>query len=374
MIEPSPLLVRTVDGVIARGKRSYQASVVRTVNIREMHSDQPRDGAEALAAQSRTLRNSIASLVIFFALVVALLAGVPGLDEAADRITHASVSWTLVAIALEALSCLGYVVLFGLVFARLGRSLSSRLSLAELAVNSVVSVSGLAGIALGAWVLRSKGVSVERIAKRSVLIFVLTSAVNVAAVVVIGVPMWLGVIPGSRDGLLTLVPAAAALATIVATLALAAWARRTAAAQRLRDGRAAVALTAISGGVYDALASIRAHDWRLLGAVGYWLFDNLVLYACLAAFGHAPSFWVVAMAYLVGMLANSIPVPGGFLAVEGGLVGMLLLFGARPASVVIAAVLVYRAISLWVPALVGSAAFLSLRREIGKPMAPAVPG
>ncbi len=94
--------------------------------------------------------------------------------------------------AFELLSCLGYVLLFELVFGRLGRSLSSRLSLAELAVNSVVSVSGLAGIALGAWVLRTKGVSVERIAKRSVLIFVLTSAVNVGAVLVIGLLMWLG--------------------------------------------------------------------------------------------------------------------------------------------------------------------------------------
>ena len=80
------------------------------------------------------------------------------------------------------------------------------------------------------------------------------------------------------------------------------------------------------------------------------------------------------MAYLVGMLANAIPVPGGFVAVEGGLVGMLLLFGARPASVVIAAVLIYRVISLWVPAVIGSIAFLSLRREIGKPVAPAGSG
>jgi uncharacterized membrane protein YbhN (UPF0104 family) len=75
----------------------------------------------------------------------------------------------------------------------------------------------------------------------------------------------------------------------------------------------------------------------------------------------------------VGMLANSVPVPGGFLAVEGGLVGMLLLFGARPASVMIAAVIVYRAISLWLPAVIGSLAFLSLRREIGKPAVPVVP-
>jgi uncharacterized membrane protein YbhN (UPF0104 family) len=237
-----------------------------------------------------------------------------------------------------------------------------------------VSVSGLAGIALGAWVLRSKGFSMERIAKRSVLIFVLTSAVNVAAVVLIGLAMWLGLVPGSRDPLLTLLPAGVALVTVLATLALAEWARRAAAARQLKGGRVKVALVAVSGGVEEALAMIRAHDWRLLGAVGYWLFDNLVLMACLAAFGHTPSFWVVAMAYLVGMLANSVPVPGGFVAVEGGLVGMLLLFGVRPSSVAIAAVIVYRAISLWVPALIGSVAFLSLRREIGKPAAPLLSG
>jgi uncharacterized protein (TIRG00374 family) len=70
------------------------------------------------------------------------------------------------------------------------------------------------------------------------------------------------------------------------------------------------------------------------------------------------------------MLANSLPIPGGFGAVEGGLVGMLDLFGVAPGSTVVAAVIVYRAISLWVPAVVGSLAFLSLRRQIGRP-APA---
>jgi uncharacterized membrane protein YbhN (UPF0104 family) len=327
-----------------------------------------------MASQSRTLRNSIISLAIFFALVVALLLGVPGLDAAADRIERANVSWIAVGITLEVLSCLGYVVLFELIFGRLGRSLSSRLSLAELAVNSVVSVSGLAGIALGAWVLRSKGVSVERIAKRSVLIFVLTSAVNVGAVALIGLPMWLGIIPGSRNPLLTLLPGMAAVLTIAGTLALAAWARRAAAERHFDGGRFTVALVAVSGGVEDALGLIRAHDWRLLGALTYWLFDNLVLYACLASFGSTPSFWVVAMAYLVGMLANSVPVPGGFVAVEGGLWGMLLAFGVRPSAVAIASVVVYRAISLWIPAIIGSIAFVSLRREIGKPVVPVAPG
>jgi uncharacterized membrane protein YbhN (UPF0104 family) len=336
----------------------------------------PAEGSEragAMADQSRTLRNSVISLGVFFAIVIGLLLGVPGLRSAGERITDANPAWVVAGVLLEILSCLGYVVLFELVFGMLGRRLTSRLSLAELAVNSVVSVSGLAGIALGAWVLRSEGVSTARIAKRSVLIFVLTSAVNVAAVIVIGVPMWLGLLPGSRDPLLTLLPAAAALATIVGVIALAAWARGAAARRGLERGRRAVALRALSDGVFAALELIRRGDWKLLGAVGYWLFDNLVLLACLAAFGHAPSFWAVAMAYLVGMLANSVPVPGGFVAVEGGLVGMLLLFGLRPASQVIAAVLIYRAISLWIPALIGSIAFLSLRRDIGKPVARVVP-
>jgi len=337
----------------------------------------PADGAERaeeLADQSRTLRTSLISLGVFFAIVVGLLFGVPGLRSAGERITDAKPAWLVAGVILEILSCLGYVVLFELVFGMLGRRLTSRLSLAELAVNSVLSVSGLAGIALGAWVLRSEGVSTARIAKRSVLIFVLTSAVNVAAVIVIGLPMWLGLLPGSRDPLLTLLPAAAALATIVGVIALAAWARGAVVRRNLQHGRRAVALRALSDGVFAALELIRRGDWKLLGAVGYWLFDNLVLLACLAAFGHSPSFWAVAMAYLVGMLANSLPVPGGFVAVEGGLVGMLLLFGVRPASQVIAAVVIYRAISLWIPALIGSLAFLSLRRQIGKPLARAVPG
>jgi uncharacterized membrane protein YbhN (UPF0104 family) len=329
-------------------------------------------GADVIKAQSRTLRTSIASLAIFFGIEAALLLAVPDLRSALEKLGHADPSLIGAAVVLELLSCVGYAVLFGLVFGMLDRRLTSRLSLSELAVNSVVSVSGLAGIALGAWVLRSKGVSVDRIARRSVLIFVLTSAVNVGAVVLIGVPMWLGLLPGSQRAVLTLLPAAVALGLILGTLALAAWARQ--AAPRVAGGRREVALKAIGDGVADALQLIRAHDWRLLGAVAYWLLDNVALFACIGAFGEAPSFWVVAMAYLVGMLANSIPIPAGMLAVEGSLVGMLLLFGVRPASHVVVAVVIYRAISLWIPAVIGSLAFLSLRREIGKPLQPGAVG
>jgi uncharacterized membrane protein YbhN (UPF0104 family) len=351
----------------AAGDIELAGGVAQAVEV-EREMEQADDGV--YAAQSRRLRNSVISLAVFFVIVAGLLLGVPGLRSAGELITDAKWQWVAVAMVLEVLSCLSYVVLFGLVFGRLGRSLSSRLSLAELAVNSVVSASGLGGIALGAWVLRSKGISVERIAKRSVLIFVLTSAVNVGATALIGFAMWLGLVPGSRNPLLTLLPAALALATIVGTLVLAGWARRAASRRRGEHGRFVVALVAVGGGVQDAVTLIGERDWRLLGAVGYWLLDNLCLLACLAAFGRTPTFWIVAMAYLVGMLANSIPIPGGFFAVEGGLVGMLVLFGVHPASKALAAVVIYRVISLWIPALIGTAAFASLRGEIGQPLRP----
>jgi uncharacterized protein (TIRG00374 family) len=332
--------------------------------------DEQSDDGE-LVAQSRTLRNGLISLAVFFLLVVGLLTAVPGLRNIAELLTDANTGWVALAIMLELLSCASYVILFELVFPRLGGRLSARLPLAELAVNSVVSLSGIGGIALGAWVLRSKGISVERIAKRSVLLFVLTSAVNLTAVFVIGLPMWLGLLPGSSKALLTLLPALLALMTVLGTIALAAWARRLTDRRELEHGRLAVALAAVGGGVEAALKLIAQRNPRLLGAIGYWLFDNLTLYACLAAFGHTPSFWVVAMAYLVGMLANSLPIPAGIVAVEGGLVAMLVLFDVHPAKVAIAAVVAYRAISLWVPATIGTLAFVSLRREIGKPLAPA---
>jgi uncharacterized membrane protein YbhN (UPF0104 family) len=327
-----------------------------------------------MAAQRRSLRNNTIGLAVFFTLGIGLLLGVPGLRAAVDHISDAKPAWVALGIGFEILSCLGYVVLFDLVFGQLGGRLTSRLSLAELAVNSIVSVSGLAGIALGAWVLRGKGVSTERIARRSVLIFVLTSAVNVTAVIVIGLLMWAGVLPGSQNALLTLLPASIALAALIAVIALAGWARRRAGQEKELHPRVAVALDAIGCGVAEGLRFLRRGDWRLAGAVAYWLFDNLVLYACLAAFAHAPSVWVVAMAYLIGMMANSIPVPAGLIAVEGGLVGVLILFHAHPATLVLAAVVIYRAISLWVPAVIGTLAFFSLRRELGKPLAPQFPG
>ena len=58
------------------------------------------EAAGALDAQSRTLRNSIISLAVFFALTIGLLLAVPGLRTAAEKITDAKLSWICAGVSV----------------------------------------------------------------------------------------------------------------------------------------------------------------------------------------------------------------------------------------------------------------------------------
>src|SRR5581483_11670998 len=106
-----------------------------------------------------------------------------------------------------------------------------------------------------------------------------------------------------------------------------------------------------------------APSWRLLGALGYLLFDIAVLWACLRAVGVQAPIFALVLGYQIGYLANLVPIPGGIGALEGGLLAALLLYGL-PAAPTAAAVVLYHAIALWVPALGGTYGFARLRRTI----------
>jgi uncharacterized protein (TIRG00374 family) len=73
------------------------------------------------------------------------------------------------------------------------------------------------------------------------------------------------------------------------------------------------------------------------------------------------------MAQLIGQMAGLVPIPGGIGVVDGGLVGALVLYGV-PFGPAAAAVLLYRAISLSLPAVLGTIAFLLLRRHLDDPL------
>src|SRR5207247_1890467 len=113
----------------------------------------------------------------------------------------------------------------------------------------------------------------------------------------------------------------------------------------------------------------------LAGSIGTMAFDLAVLLVCFRAFGYSPPIGVIVLAYLIGQLGGNIPVPGGIGGLDAGLIGTFVLYH-QPLAATTAAVLVYHAISLWVPALAGSAAFVQLRgtlRRESQPTAMCVP-
>ena len=107
----------------------------------------------------------------------------------------------------------------------------------------------------------------------------------------------------------------------------------------------------------------------VVGAVGYWAWDNAVLWATFHAFGIAPPITVILLGYLIGQLGGLLPLPGGLGGIDGGLIGTLIVYGA-PAAGTAAAVLAYRVILFWLPLVLGGTAFAALRNGLDDPDRP----
>ena len=181
--------------------------------------------------------------------------------------------------------------------------------------------------------------------------------------------MWLGVGP-HVSVFLTLLPAMLAVATIGLVACIPAIAARARArgepSSRARRWVDAVA-TALDDGVREAGAILRRRDWKVIaGSLGYWAFDNAVLWACFKAFGESPPITLVLMGYLIGQLGGLLPIPGGIGGIDGGLIGTMIVYGL-PAAATAAAVLAYRVILFWLPLVLGGAAFAALRRGLEDP-------
>jgi uncharacterized membrane protein YbhN (UPF0104 family) len=295
-------------------------------------------------------------------LLLAIGLAVPDLRDVLARVATAEPGWLALAAALEIASCLGYVAVVRLVLSKGPPREVRRLAWAEMAFGAVVPVGGAGGLALGAWALRAWGMSWQRIASRSAVIFLLTSGFNVAVLAIAGIGVALGIGASSHDGIVYgLVPAAVGVTvlTLFALLPRLA-AKRTSAGRRRRVARIAEWVAARIG---DTGSVALTPSWRLLGVVGYLLFDIAVLWACLRAFGSTPPILALVLGYQIGYLANLIPIPGGVGVLEGGLLGALLLYGL-PAAPTAAAVIVYHTIALWIPTLGGTVGFARLRMGI----------
>ncbi len=327
--------------------------------------EQQQEGLPAELDPHRLRRRAAPVIAALTALVlIAMLA--PGLGEVRDKLRSASPGWVALAVALELASCASYVLMFKPVFCgRMEWRISTQIAMSELAVGSIVPASGASGLALGAWLLRRRGMPAERIARRSVAFFLIKSSVNFVAVVVLGVLMAAGVGP-HKSLALTVLPATMAALLIVVVLTLPRLGPgddSTPASSRTRRGLRAMRRWLI-GGTTEAIDIVKTRNVLVIGgAIGYWAFDNAVLWAAFRALGESPPLTVILMGYLIGQLGGLLPLPGGVGGIDGGLFGTFVVFGV-PVAVTAAAVLAYRLVLFWVPLLAGTPAFVSLWRDV----------
>ena len=327
--------------------------------------------AEDLPAEfgSASLRRRAVQAAIALGVLIAIVLLAPGLGEVRDRLADADPAWLALAIAFEALSFVSYVVMFGPIFCTgLRRRRSWQIAGSELAMGSLVPASGAGGLALGAWILHRGGMDGARIARRSVAFFLIKSGVNFVAVAVLGTAMALGLGP-ELSPWLTVFPAVLATLALVAVVAIPRLGPGDEPADDASRARRWLSLgrRALIDGTGEALQILRSRNVAVVaGAIGYWAFDNAVLWATFHAFGLSPPLTVVLMGYLIGQLGGLLPIPGGVGGIDGGLIGTLIVYGA-PAAGTAAAVLGYRVILFWLPLIAGAVAFASLRRDMPGP-------
>lgn len=285
------------------------------------------------------------------ALAFAFLA-VPALAHVPARVIAGCGKWIALGAGLELLSMLGFILVFALVFGeRMSRRQRLGAGLRALGASTVLPGGGLVGPALGARTASAAEAPATLI--RSTIAFtILTNAPGVIVLGALGLTLWLGWPSGPHSTPLTLPAAALAAALLVGGWLIGGSSARSGLCsgrhQHARWHHISMPLTVLRDGGREARRIVADRNWKLLGALGYYAFDNAVLWTAFRAYGQPPPISVIVMGYLVGSLGSLLPVPAGIGAVEGGLIGALVLYGA-PAAPAAGAVLLYRGISLSLP-------------------------
>jgi hypothetical protein len=328
----------------------------------------------ALSDAKRHLQKSTLKLVGYAVAAYLVLRLVPTLEKALHSLEHVSWEWLVGAIALEVVSETGFVVCWrGIVdpehvLERDGRGhrMDQRVAWAQLGGGLIVPGGSLGGMGVGGWFLHRFGMPAKQIAERQFTLSFLNTAVSALALIVFGIGLAARVFAGKHNLLLTLLPAAVAAGAIACVLLIAPRASGHAERLRAKHPKIAGSLAALADAVADTRTLFHRSGWKsLLGALIYLGFEVLVLWsAFLAIHAHpVPGFAVVAMAYVIGALGGSLPLPAS-IGTIGGVAGMLIVYGVNH-NPAIAATLLHQAIGLLVPLTGGTIAYLILRPRLG---------
>ncbi len=361
----------------------------------ELKPDEDEEGDDDVEQQVGTFqaflhdRRKLTTWALVFAgaivAIYVLFPKIVGLDDALAKVDDAVWYWIVIAVAFNVAAFGAYVALFRGVLGgtnddelrrRLDVKASYQITMAGLAATRIFSAAGAGGVALTYWALRKAGMSRRRSACRMVAFLVLMYSVYLVALVLFGVLLRVGVLPGNAPLGGTIVPAgiAGGLICVFLLVALiphdverrishfAGGYRRARDVARLAKGPATVAT-----GVRTAIAYLRDPERGALavgGAVGFWAANIGVLWAAFEAFGGNVPFAVLVQGFFVGMAANLVPSPaGGVGSVDAGMIAAFVLFDV-PSSIVFPAVLTYRIVAFWLPIPPGIVAFVQLRRTV----------
>ena len=273
------------------------------------------DQADRSLPFARVSTRQVIVLVVASAVMVAgLVVIAPALADLPDvwgKLADGHLGWLAFALVLEALSFVGHAILFRAVSVegggtRIGLRASTEITLAGHAATRLFASAGAGGIALTAWALKKSGMESRDVAARMTTFMVLLYSVYMSSLLFGGLGLYTGVIPGGGSFAMTIVPAIFGGAVIALV----------AAAQLVKPGESKLRrwLSPVGEGVRDARRLLRRGNLGMVGAIMWWAFDIACLWACFEAFGDSPAVGILVVAYFVGMLANTLPLPGGVAA------------------------------------------------------------
>jgi uncharacterized membrane protein YbhN (UPF0104 family) len=294
---------------------------------------------------------------------VALLFQVAPPSGISHQLDHLSAGWVVVSFLLELLSCLCYPVVFRRFFPEPPPAVSIRVAWIAMGAGAVLPGGNIASAGATGLLLRKYGIGTARLVGRCAALLMLLTLFGFLVNGIVGLALLLHAPGGPHNLFHAGGPLLVSIAVIGSATGLMFWARRAG------DG-AHPALRVAGSGVEGAWQAVLKPNPRLLGAAGFLLFDIGSLWAAGHATGHPIGMLALMLAYFIGYLATLLPVPAGIGVLDAGLAGTLVLYGmkAGPAA---AAVLVYHAISIWLPAVGGLIAWVPVRRRASVTLAPA---
>jgi uncharacterized membrane protein YbhN (UPF0104 family) len=308
-------------------------------------------------ARTHWLRTAKVIAIIAVALgSVGLLLLVAPPSEVARQLGSMRWEWIAIAVGLELASCCSYPMTFRRFFPEPPAAVTRRVAWISMGAGALLPGGDISSAAATGLLLRRHGIGTVRLATRCVALMTLLILFGFFVNGIVAVWLLAHLPGGPHDLLHAGGPLLVSIVVLGSAAGLMVWIRR-------RGDRASTPVRIAGAGIAGAWDAARRPGLMLLGAAGFLLFDIGALWAAAMATGHEIGLPALMLAYFIGYLATMIPVPAGIGVLDTGLAGCLVLYGMNPAASV-GAVLVYHAISVWVPSSGGLIAWLRVNKQL----------